>query len=38
MPAYRSSAIPDAELVEIYAYLKSIPAPAEARSIPSLSQ
>jgi mono/diheme cytochrome c family protein len=38
MPPYRTSAVSDAELVDIYAYLKSIPAPASAKSIPLLIQ
>jgi len=38
MPPYRSSAISDTELVDIYAYLKSIPAPTRANSIPLLNQ
>lgn len=38
MPAYRSSALADAQLADIYAYLKSIPAPASAKSISLLNQ
>lgn len=38
MPAYRSNALSDTELEYIYAYLKSIPAPASAKSIPLLNQ
>ena len=38
MPPYRSSAVSDTELVAIYAYLKSVPAPAPANSIPLLNQ
>lgn len=38
MPPYRTTAIPDSELIDIYAYLKSIPAPVQAKSIPLLSQ
>jgi mono/diheme cytochrome c family protein len=38
MPAYRSRALSDAQLVDIYAYLKSIPAPPPAKDIPLLNQ
>ena len=38
MPPYRTTAIPDSELIDIYAYLKSIPPPAQAKSIPLLNQ
>jgi mono/diheme cytochrome c family protein len=38
MPAYRSSALTDAQLAEIYAYLKSIPAPPAAERVPLLSR
>jgi mono/diheme cytochrome c family protein len=38
MPPYRTTAIPDSELIDIYAYLKSIPAPTQAKSIPLLNQ
>ncbi len=38
MPSYRSSALSDAQLVDIYAYLTSVPAPASAKSISLLNQ
>ncbi len=38
MPAFRSRMLSDADLTEIYAYLKSIPPPAAAKSIPLLNQ
>lgn len=38
MPPYRSSAISDAQLADIYAYLQSIPAPPSAKSIALLNQ
>lgn len=38
MPSYRSRVLSDAQLAAIYAYLKSIPAPAPAKSIPLLNQ
>jgi mono/diheme cytochrome c family protein len=38
MPAYREKVLSDAELSDIYAYIKSIPESPAARSIPLLSQ
>jgi mono/diheme cytochrome c family protein len=38
MPAYSSSIISDADLADIRAYLASIPAPPEVKSIPLLNQ
>jgi ubiquinol-cytochrome c reductase cytochrome c subunit len=36
MPPYREAILPDADLADIYAYLQSIPKPADANSIPLL--
>ena len=36
MPPYREKILPDADLADIYAYLQSIPKPADAASIPLL--
>ena len=38
MPAYPSSAISDADLADIRAYLASIPAPPPVKNIPLLNQ
>jgi mono/diheme cytochrome c family protein len=36
MPPYREKILPDADLADIYAYLQSIPKPANAETIPLL--
>jgi mono/diheme cytochrome c family protein len=38
MPPYQKAILPDAELADIHAYLSSIPAPKDYKSIPLLSQ
>lgn len=38
MPAYREKVMPDADLADVYAYIKSIPESPAAKSIPLLSQ
>lgn len=38
MPAYTDKVLSDAELTDIYAYLKSMPAPKPAKDIPLLNQ
>src|SRR5580658_4384424 len=38
MPAFTEKVITDAELTDIYAYLKSIPAPKAVKDIPLLNQ
>src|SRR5690349_24916238 len=38
MPAYREKVISDAELADIYAYIKSIPESPAAKDIPLLSE
>jgi mono/diheme cytochrome c family protein len=38
MPPYRPSVVSDRELADIYAFLRSIPASASAKSIPLLNQ
>jgi mono/diheme cytochrome c family protein len=38
MPPYSSKAIPDADLADIYAYLKSIPMPPKGKDIPLLNK
>jgi mono/diheme cytochrome c family protein len=38
MPAYIDKVITDAELADIWAYLKSMPAPKPAREIPLLNE
>jgi len=38
MPPYSESVLPNEDLVDIYAYLSSIPKAANANSIPLLSQ
>lgn len=37
MPPYTSKVVSDAELADIYAFLKSIPAPPQAKTIPLLN-
>jgi ubiquinol-cytochrome c reductase cytochrome c subunit len=38
MPAFTEKVVTDAELTDIYAYLKSIPAPMAVKDIPLLDQ
>ena len=38
MPAFTAKVLPDEELADIYAYLKSLPAAAAAKDIPALSR
>jgi mono/diheme cytochrome c family protein len=38
MPAYIDKVITDAELTDVWAYLKSIPAPKAAKDIPLLNE
>lgn len=38
MPPYTSKAIPDRDLADIYAYLKSIPMPPKGKDIPLLNK
>lgn len=38
MPPYTEKVVPDQDLTDIFAYLKSMPAPAPASSIPLLNQ
>ncbi len=38
MPPYTSKAIPDPDLADIYAYLKSIPMPPKGKDIPLLNK
>jgi mono/diheme cytochrome c family protein len=38
MPPYTSKAIPDQDLSDIYAYLKSIPMPPKGKDIPLLNK
>lgn len=38
MPAFTEKVLPDAELTDIYAYLRSIPAPKALKDIPLLEQ
>jgi ubiquinol-cytochrome c reductase cytochrome c subunit len=38
MPPYREPVLPNEDLADIYAYLKSIPKAREAKTIPLLSQ
>jgi mono/diheme cytochrome c family protein len=37
MPPYRSAVVPDADVADLFAYVKSIPAPKSARDIPMLN-
>ena len=38
MPPYTSKALPDRDLADIYAYLKSIPMPPKGKDIPLLNK
>jgi ubiquinol-cytochrome c reductase cytochrome c subunit len=38
MPPYSSKALPDQDLADIYAYLKSIPMPPKGKDIPLLNK
>ena len=38
MPPFRPKAMPDQELADVYAYVKSIPEPKSAKDIPLLNQ
>ena len=38
MPPYTSKAVPEQDLADIYAYLKSIPMPPKGKDIPSAQQ
>ena len=38
MPPYSSKALPDKDLADIYAYLKSIPMPPKGKDIPLLNK
>jgi hypothetical protein len=38
MPQYSAKVLPDAELAEIYAYIKTLPDSPPAKSIPLLNQ
>ncbi len=38
MPPYTSKALPDPDLADIYAYLKSIPVPPKGKDIPLLNK
>jgi len=38
MPPYTSKALPDTDLADIYAYLKSIPMPPKGKDIPLLNK
>ena len=38
MPPYTSKAVPDPDLADIYAYLKSIPMPPKGKDIPLLNK
>jgi mono/diheme cytochrome c family protein len=38
MPSYSSKVLPDAQLADIYAYIKSLPTSPDARSIPLIQQ
>jgi len=38
MPPYASKALPDQDLADIYAYLKSIPMPPKGKDIPLLNK
>ena len=37
MPAFTEKVMPDQELIDVYTYLKTIPAPKPAKDIPLLS-
>jgi mono/diheme cytochrome c family protein len=38
MPPYRESVLSDSDLADIYAYIQSLPKPADYKSIPLLNQ
>jgi len=38
MPPYEAAVVPDGDAADIYAYLKSLPAPASAKDVPLLNQ
>ncbi|HUI78916.1 MAG TPA: cytochrome c [Bryobacteraceae bacterium] len=38
MPAFVEKILPDPELADIYAYVKSLPAPKQAKDVPLLNQ
>ena len=38
MPAYTTKTVPDQDLADIYAYVKTFPGPSAARSIPLLNR
>ena len=38
MPSYSSKVLPDAQLADIYAYIKTLPASPDAKSIPLIQQ
>ena len=38
MPAYTDKVVSDQEVADIYAYLKSLPAPRPVKDIPLLNQ
>jgi len=38
MPSYSAKTVPDQDLADIYAYVKTFPEPAPAKSIPLLNQ
>jgi len=38
MPPYTSKAMPDQDLVDVYAFLKTIPLPPKGKDIPLLNQ
>jgi mono/diheme cytochrome c family protein len=38
MPPYRADVLSDADLSDIYAYLQSVPMPADPKTIPLLTQ
>lgn len=38
MPPYTSKTVSDAQLADIYAFLKAIPRPRDAKEIPLLNQ
>jgi mono/diheme cytochrome c family protein len=38
MPSYSSKALPDTKLIDIYAYIKTLPASPDAKSIPLIQE
>jgi mono/diheme cytochrome c family protein len=38
MPAYTAKTVPDQDLADIFAYVKTLPEPPAAKSIPALTQ